>query len=56
VGDASDEQYDLFAEGRYIDVKSRVHRDVALLVAKLLGKESPPPASNWSIGALLSKA
>jgi pilus assembly protein CpaE len=39
IAEARDEMDDLLADGRFIDVKSQVHKDAAKVVAKLLGKD-----------------
>jgi pilus assembly protein CpaE len=49
VADSGEEQSELLAAGRFVDVKSQVHKETARLVAKLLGKE-PPPAGRSPFG------
>jgi Flp pilus assembly CpaE family ATPase len=53
VAEAREETENLLADGRFVDVKSQVHKDTAKLVAKLLGKERPEAApSGFSLARL----
>lgn len=53
VAEARDEMEDQLADGRFIDVKSQVHKDMAKAVAKLLGKERPEPSGGFSLSRLV---
>ncbi len=54
VAEAREELEELYAQGRFIDVKSQVHRDTARLVAKLLGKDlADLPSSGFSFARLV---
>jgi pilus assembly protein CpaE len=45
VSEAREETENLLADGRFIDVKSQIHKDTAKVIGKLLGKDRPEPAA-----------
>jgi len=52
---AWEEQEDLLAEGRFVDEKSQIGKDVAKFVAKLLGKEVPDQPSGFRLSRLVGR-
>ena len=54
IGDAAEEQYELFAQGRFVEVKSQVHKDTSRLVSKLLGKEERAESKSL-LGRLIAR-
>jgi pilus assembly protein CpaE len=56
IHEAREEVDDFLAEGRFIDVKSTLHKDTIKLVARMLGKDAPEPKpSGFSLSRLVSK-
>jgi pilus assembly protein CpaE len=53
VGAAGEEQEELMAEGRFVDEKSQIRKDVTRFVAKLLGKTEPEGPSGFSFARLV---
>jgi Flp pilus assembly CpaE family ATPase len=53
---ARDEMEDYLSGGRFVDVKSQVHKDVAKVVARMLGKDEPETSSGgFRFSRLVSK-
>jgi pilus assembly protein CpaE len=46
VAECREELEDLYASGRFVDAKSQIHKDVAKLVARFLGKEVRPDSGS----------
>jgi Flp pilus assembly CpaE family ATPase len=53
VGAALEEQEDSLAEGRFVDEKSPIRKDVARVVAKLLGKDAPEQPGGFRFSRLV---
>lgn len=53
VAAAAEEQHEMLADGRFVDAKSPIRKDVVKIAAKLLGKGAPDQGGGFSLTRLV---